>query len=116
MGKTGGGIGTNQYGLKGVSQINRQSADVLDDIAEGSTYACKRDLVKLKDPHKRQECADSHDLAYAEGWYAGRDQQPPNADFGKQAAWSPECPASAESLQSSYNDGYADARANEEDD
>ena len=34
MGKTGGGIGTNQYAVRGVSQVSRQGAGVLDDLAE----------------------------------------------------------------------------------
>ena len=33
MGKTGGGKGTNQYGVKGVSQASRQDAAVLDGLA-----------------------------------------------------------------------------------
>ena len=39
MGKTGGGRGTNQYGVKGVSQASRQDARVLDDLAEGKDGA-----------------------------------------------------------------------------
>jgi hypothetical protein len=31
--KTGGGRGTNQYAVKGVSRASRQSASVLDDLA-----------------------------------------------------------------------------------
>jgi hypothetical protein len=33
MTKTGGGKGTNQYAVKGVSQASRQSTAVLDDLA-----------------------------------------------------------------------------------
>ena len=34
MGKTGGGRGTNQYQVRGVSQASSQDAAVLDDLAE----------------------------------------------------------------------------------
>ena len=34
MSKTGGGVGTNQYGIRGVSQANQQGTDVLDDLAD----------------------------------------------------------------------------------
>ena len=34
MGKTGVGRGTNQYGVKGVSQVSQQGPDVLDHLAK----------------------------------------------------------------------------------
>lgn len=34
MGKTGGGRGTNQYAVRGVSQANQQNSNVLRDLAE----------------------------------------------------------------------------------
>jgi hypothetical protein len=34
MGKTGGGVGTNQYGVRGVSQASQQDAEVLRELAE----------------------------------------------------------------------------------
>lgn len=37
MGKTGGGKGTNQYAVRGVSQVSRQDASVLDGLGSDPT-------------------------------------------------------------------------------
>ncbi len=48
MGKTGGGVGTNQYGVKGVSQASRHDTAVLDDLSaasESHRFASRRDEI-----------------------------------------------------------------------
>ena len=44
MGKTGGGIGTNQYGVRGVSQERTHGVEVLDGLATGVDDGNKRQV------------------------------------------------------------------------
>lgn len=50
MSKTGGGRGTNQYGVKGVSQAKKQTADVLSRLAVGDEVDGYELLHALPDP------------------------------------------------------------------
>ena len=49
MSKTGGGIGTNQHGIRGASQTNKQDPSVLDGLA-GDDDAERQEILRLAGP------------------------------------------------------------------
>ena len=73
MGKTGGGRGTNQYAVKGVSQASRQSVAGLDDRAAEDvvreSWSCDRGewvhlaLVRRADGHLVEVRAEDAEAA-----------------------------------------------------
>ena len=126
MGKTGGGVGTNQYAVRGVSQANQQGMDVIDRLATGDGTDVANEAEETRERIRSKLISDLADAIIA------RDEEPIDPDYATPAwvtgsdtkpgvwqreegcleawAWDPTDPGEAISVMERDSDGDASCR------